>query len=42
MVLVGLMMFWFVCKNCVYGCVDIMCLSGGFWSNAIRSKIVVV
>ena len=30
MVLGGLTMFWFVCRNCVYGCVDAICLSGGF------------
>ena len=30
MVLGGLIMFWFVCMNCVYGCVVVMCLSGGF------------
>ena len=42
MVAGGLMMFWFVCMNCVYGCVVKMCLSGGFCSKAIRSNIVVV
>jgi hypothetical protein len=30
MMLGGLTMFWFVCMNCVYGCVDVMCVSGGF------------
>ena len=29
-VLGGLIMSWFVCKNFVYGCVFVMCLSGGF------------
>ena len=42
MVLVGFIMSWFVCKNCVYGCGVCMCLSGGFWSVAIRSKTIVV
>jgi hypothetical protein len=42
MVLGGLIMFWFVCRKCVYGCVDVMCLSGGFCSEAIRSSIIVV
>ena len=35
------MIFWLVCRNCVYGCVVTMCLSGGFWSEAICSKAVV-
>ena len=35
-------MFWCVCKNCVYGCVIEMCLSGGFRSEAMCSRIVVV
>jgi hypothetical protein len=26
----------------VYGCVVVMCLSGGFWSEVIRSKTIVV
>jgi hypothetical protein len=26
----------------VYGCRVVMCLSGGFWSEAIRSKTAVV
>ena len=30
MVLDGLTMLWFVCRNCIYGCVGVMCLSGGF------------
>ena len=28
--------------NCVYGCVVMMCLSGGFGSEAICSKTIVV
>ena len=35
-------MFWFVCRNCVYGCIDVMCLSGGFGSDAIRINTFVV
>ena len=35
-------MSWFVCRKCVYGCRFIMCLSGGFGSEAIFSKISVV
>ena len=42
MVLGGFIMSRFVCRNCVYGCVVVMCLSGGFGSKAIRSKILVV
>ena len=42
MVLGGLMMSWFVWRNCVYGCMVMMCLSGGFWSVAIRSNTIVV
>ncbi len=42
MVLGGLIMFWFVCRNCVYGCVDAMCLSGGFCSDVICSNTFVV
>ena len=26
----------------MYGCVVVMCLSGGFWSEVMRSKTVVV
>ena len=42
MVVGGLIMFWFVWRNCVYGCMVMMCLSGGFWSEAIRSNTIVV
>ena len=42
MVLGGLTIFWFVCRNCVYGCVDVICLSGGFWSVAMLSNSIVV
>ena len=42
MLLGGFIMSWFVCKNCVYGCGVLMCLSGGFWSEAICSKTFVV
>ena len=42
MVLGGLVMLWFVCKNCAYGCIVVMCLSGGIGSEAIRSRIIVV
>ena len=35
-------MFWFVCRKCVYGCGVIMCHSGGFGSEAIFSKTIVV
>ena len=42
MVLDGLMMLWFVCRNWVYGCIVVICLSGGFGSKVIFSKISVV
>ena len=42
MVLGGLMMCWFVCMNFVYGCVVVICLSGGFCSRAILSRSNVV
>ena len=35
-------MFWFVCMNCIYGCMIVMCLSGGFGSDAILSNTFVV
>ena len=38
----GLIIFWFVCVNNVYGCMYCMCLSGGFCSIAICSSSVVV
>ena len=42
MVLSGLIRLWLVVMNFVYGCVFWMCLSGGFWKNAIFSRSVVV
>lgn len=42
MVLVGLIRFWLVFLNSVYGCVFMMCLSGGFWRSAILLRSVVV
>ena len=41
-VLGGLMIFWFVWMNGVYGCVVMMCLSSGFCNSVIRSRIFVV
>ena len=38
----GWMRFWFVCVNCVYGCVFRMCLSGGFCNVVICSNNIVV
>lgn len=38
----GLIRFWFVCVNNVYGCVFSMCLSGGFCNSVIRSNSIVV
>lgn len=38
----GLIRFWLVCVNKVYGWVVRMCLSGGFCNIAIRSSSVVV
>ena len=42
MVLGGLIRFWLVVMNSVYGCVFRMCHSGGFWRSAIFSRSVVV
>ena len=42
MVLGGLIMFWFVYMNCVYECVVMMCLFGGFCRRVIFSKIMEV
>jgi hypothetical protein len=36
------MMSLFVCRNCVYGCGVMICLSGGFGSEAIHSRTIVV
>ena len=42
MVLGGLMIFWLVCTNWVYGCSVVMCRSGGFGSKArfFRTNVV--
>ena len=42
MVLGGLIRFWLVFINSVYGCGFSMCLSRGFWRSAIFSRSVVV
>ena len=42
MVLGGFIISWFVCRKYVYGCGVVMCLSGGFGSEAIFSKTIVV
>ena len=42
MVLGGLIRFWLLFINSVYGCGFRICLSGGFWRSAIFSRSVVV
>src|SRR5579875_3560903 len=41
-VLGGLIIFWFVFVNCVYGCGFKICLSGGFCSSVIFSRSIFV
>ena len=42
MVLGGLVMLWFISRSCVYWDTTVMCLSSGFWSEAICFKINIV
>ena len=42
MVLGGLIRFWLLFINSVYGCGVEICLSGGFWRSAIFSRSFVV